>query len=129
MPDKNEWKRRAQLYRAVLEGAEYRALDDLIETYTLEQAHALGVSVADMTKEYIRKELERASLQANNLTLRGTISDQAAILATLVSKLDSARRYIDDLEGHEGAEGFSDSTRALGAEYHGKPPHPTTPIS
>jgi hypothetical protein len=36
----------------------------------------------------------------------------------LAKLLHAAQKYIKDLEGHEGAEGFSDSTRVAAAEYY-----------
>jgi hypothetical protein len=39
-------------------------------------------------------------------------------LAKAVEALMTAQEYIDDLESHEGAEGFSLSTKVLGDSYY-----------
>ena len=61
---------------------------------------------------------ERLDMQALIETYEIENDDLRSQLAKALEALQAAQVYIDDLQSHEGAEGFSESTNQAAENYH-----------
>ena len=80
-------------------------------------------AVKDDRIEELEREQSRLHTQCDGLMQAGMNNGQALILAEAklakaAEALQAAKVYIDDLQSHEGAEGFSVSTAEAAAVYH-----------
>lgn len=79
--------------------------------------------VMDNTVEELEARIEelvkkRDYTEGTNDTLIALNQALEAKLAKAVDVLNAAKVYIDDLQSHEGAEGFSESTNQAAENYH-----------
>jgi alpha-L-fucosidase len=73
------------------------------------------ICAADRIEQLVR---QRDGWEETALMYAQNVDFWKSKLAKAVEALMTAQEYIDDLESHEGAEGFSLSTKVLGDSYY-----------
>lgn len=78
------------------------------------------LSISDATLiARLREDVFYGDERLHNLSRHNPLHMEAADrIEALVKALSAAKAYIENLEDHEGAEGFSTSTSELGAAYY-----------